>query len=394
MLSNHIKDLLNTDGRIIVPNLGAFMLKGSPKPTLYFNEFLRYNDGILIDFVAEKDHIDKNAASEKVKNFVDHVNQQLQTSKSAELEGLGILFVDSKDKIQIKTDGSSHKTVKPEIKTPVPAEKDNTSREVYFEIEKTEIAASPKPEEKKTTVIQPHVETAQVPPQNAMPTSEKQVVPPTIPPTKTVSHTQQVRLQSPPKAPPSTPSKIVASGKKSNAGWWVVLLIVIAGAGVYFGYYNPVWKKLHLRNITIGKIVPKDSVVKKDTASKPPDVNSDEQAQAVKPEDNIKEQPKPEVNVSKPKVQPKKPASKTENTEVAEGGKKYYLVAGCFSVEANADKMAQKLKGEGFEPVKFITKKSNLFYVSYSSFSDKASAGQELHKLKAGGKESVWILCK
>jgi nucleoid DNA-binding protein len=416
MLSNHIKDLLNTDGRIIVPNLGAFMLKGSPKPTLYFNEFLRYNDGILIDFIADKDHIDKNAASDKVNHFVDNINQQLSTNKSAELEGLGVLFVDNNDKIQIKTSGQ--KPSKPEIpvqaekavqaenvpvqveKEPIQVEKESAPREVYFEIEKTEISApkteiaAPKTPEK--TIVPPTTETSQIPPKASETSQNKIQEAPPIP-SKTVTLTQQTQQTQPskpvqPTVHPKAPAQFQAARKKSKKGWLIVLLLLIVGAGVYFAKYNPVWKKFNvLKNITIGKLISKDStVVANDSVINPTQGNAEEKA--VNAEESSKEQTEATKIVAEPKVQTKKAVSKTEiTTSVASEGKKYYLIAGCFSVEANADKMVQKLKDEGFGAQKLVVPKSNMFYVSYSSFPDRASASQEMDKLKAADKENVWI---
>ena len=424
MLSNHIKDLLNTDGRIIVPNLGAFMLKGSPKPTLYFNEFLRYNDGILIDFIADKEHIDKNAASDKVNHFVDSINQQLATNKSAELEGLGVLFVDNNDKIQVKTSGQ--KPSKPEApiqaekavqvekapvqvekepiqaeKAPIQVEKDPAPREVYFEIEKTDISspktemAAPKAPE-KTTV--PPIETSQVK-QKGSDTSLQNKIQEAPPiPAKTVTFTQQTQpaqqktsMQPQQTVHPKAPAQFQASRKKSKKGWIIIILLLVVGAGVYFGKYNPAWKKFNvLKNITIGKLISKDNpVVANDSVINPSKGN--EEKPDVNTEENIKE-PVATKNVAESKVQTKKAVSKTEiATSVVSEGKKYYLIAGCFSVEANADNMVVKLKTEGFDAQKLAISKINMFYVSYSSYSDRASASQEMEKLKAADKENIWI---
>jgi nucleoid DNA-binding protein len=419
MLSNHIKDLLNTDGRIIVPNLGAFMLKGSPKPTLYFNEFLRYNDGILIDFIADKEHIDKNAASDKVNHFVDSINQQLATTKSAELEGLGVLFVDNNDKIQVKTGGQ--KPSKPEApiqakkavqvekapvqveKEPIQVEKDPAPREVYFEIEKTDISspktemAAPKAPEK--TTVQP-IETSQVKPKGSETSSQNKIQETPPIPAKTVTLNQQTQpaQQKPSMQPqqtvhPKAPAQFQASRKKSKKGWIIIILLLFVGAGVYFAKYNPVWKKFNvLKNITIGKLISKDNpVVANDSVINPAKGNAEE-----KPDVNTEENNKESVatkNVAESKVQTKKAVSKTEiaTSVVSEGGKKYYLIAGCFSVEANADKMVEKLKTEGFDAQKLAISKINMFYVSYSSYSDRASAAQEMEKLKAADKENIWI---
>jgi len=70
--------------------------------------------------------------------------------------------------------------------------------------------------------------------------------------------------------------------------------------------------------------------------------------------------------------------------------KKYYIIAGTFSMESNADRMMKKLKGDGYIPEKIHNETKNVFYVSYSSFSEKSSAEQELKKIKATSRDG-WI---
>ncbi len=83
------------------------MLKGDSSRVIYFNEFLRFNDGLLVDYIADKEQIDKIEAAKKVKLFIDSVNKQLMANKSVELEGLGTLYLDINEKIQLKTPETS-----------------------------------------------------------------------------------------------------------------------------------------------------------------------------------------------------------------------------------------------------------------------------------------------
>ncbi|NJM14971.1 MAG: hypothetical protein HC896_05945 [Bacteroidales bacterium] len=50
----YIVELLNSNKRVIIPDFGAFIVKQGTPVTYVFNEFLKYNDGLLIDHVAKK----------------------------------------------------------------------------------------------------------------------------------------------------------------------------------------------------------------------------------------------------------------------------------------------------------------------------------------------------
>jgi nucleoid DNA-binding protein len=398
MLSNAIKNLLKLHGRIIVPDFGAFIYKGGPFPTIYFNEFLRYDDSILLDYLVETDKIDKNAASEKINAFVDSINKQLSASKPVELEGLGTLIKDSNDKIQLKTANIKANN----FETPVPVEKDPEPREVYFEIEKTEVSQPVVEKKPVEPEVQPKVETtvsSKTQTNNAETTTENiQQVKLQPPPIKTTTEVQQKQQQpsQPYRTPP--PKKPIVQEEpphRSSKGWAFFIFLIIAGGGVYFGYYNPVWKKW----------IHKNQVQTKDTVSRPKITLNPQKESEETPEKQEETQNKPVADkpvtetkaasnqVSENKAPVTKPTQpEIKKSTVSAGGKKFRLVAGSFSVEANADKMVQKLKAEGFDAEKFVSSKNKFFYVSYGSYGDRAEATQEMNRLKAGGKENIWIL--
>jgi hypothetical protein len=83
------------------------------------------------------------------------------------------------------------------------------------------------------------------------------------------------------------------------------------------------------------------------------------------------------------------PPAETEKLPVV-GEKRYYIVAGCFGDEANADAMVKKLKGKGFSAQKY-GKRGNLHCVSYSSFTDKDNAITELEKIRNEEDPDAWL---
>ena len=60
---------------------------------------------------------------------------------------------------------------------------------------------------------------------------------------------------------------------------------------------------------------------------------------------------------------------------------RYYIVAGCFRDEVNADALVTDLKGLGYKAEKF-GRIGNLYAVCYASFDDKEKAVQELKRIR------------
>jgi nucleoid DNA-binding protein len=446
MPTKHIVSLLNTHGRVIVPELGAFILKGK---LIYFNEFLRFNDGVLIDYIAEQEKIQKDDSAKKVTDFVTKINKQLSTTKSIELEGLGVLIVDSNDKIQLKAQG----TVQVE-QVSSQAEKNESPREVFFEIEKTEPVTPVKATSKTSKKTKPQTSKSQTGAvkdkekieeetpielekmEDVTPVKEEKTVQiqsqdqpsrqasasqtlktsgtdqtvqatqtdQTTQPTKPIQSTQQpasgksvtpvkpqsssqVKRQS--QVPP--PVKSADKSHKGNSKVWLgAFLIVLISIIVYFVFFKNFLKSNNVnQNITIGGKNISDSVVK--TADKENNVSEMQVEQVASTETKDKKEKietpvkeLPNVNLSQ--------TNATKQKSKMSAGKRYYLVAGCFSVEANAEKMVQKLISQGFKSEKFKKPNSNMFYVSYSSYASRAEAAGEMDRLKSAGQSNIWIL--
>ena len=71
--------------------------------------------------------------------------------------------------------------------------------------------------------------------------------------------------------------------------------------------------------------------------------------------------------------------------------KKFFLVAGAFNNERNANNLMNKLQSESYNSEIIGTNKNGLIRVSYDCFATKEEALIELEKLKSKNKSS-WIL--
>jgi nucleoid DNA-binding protein len=91
--------LLNNNLRVIIPDFGAFIIRQKQPRIIVFNEFLRYNDGILIDFIVKTEGIDREIAEQRVADFAEDGTKLLASGRELKIEGLGSLRKDSSGKI-------------------------------------------------------------------------------------------------------------------------------------------------------------------------------------------------------------------------------------------------------------------------------------------------------
>ncbi len=89
MLSHIISQYLKSQKRLVVPQMGAFIVK-DPDKSLVFSEFLKRDDGVLRGLLRESGIGDLEAAGE-IDRFVFEVRHALQQGNEFPLEGLGVL---------------------------------------------------------------------------------------------------------------------------------------------------------------------------------------------------------------------------------------------------------------------------------------------------------------
>lgn len=363
------------------------MLKGDSSRVIYFNEFLRFNDGLLVDYIADKEQIDKIEAAKKVKLFVDGVNKQLMANKSVELEGLGTLYLDINEKIQLKTPETS--TVPPvNIHEP---EVETSPREILFELEKPETKAEPAQPVSSTPIPSP----PPVPAPPSQPKSESQSVVTKPSSSEPASKPIVDAAAKEEKVTPPIKEEIIDVVPTTTRRMIIVGIFgaLVIAAIVYFAFFRVPKNANTNQNITIGDTMHKDSVApKRDSTVK------NRIAASISASEKAKEQKHKEKDkVKAPETKTKQGATPVQKAEAPKtvtksvDGTKYYVIAGTFSIEANADKMLKKLKEEGYTSEKIRNDKKNVFYVSFSSFGDKKSAQTEMKKLKSSGKPDSWI---
>ncbi len=102
MITNSLIELLQDNECVIVPDFGAFISKrhsatidyanhrfAPPYKEIVFNNKLKNDDGLLVDFMIEKESLNREDALAKIRSFVNQSEAILDVNSELVLEGIG-----------------------------------------------------------------------------------------------------------------------------------------------------------------------------------------------------------------------------------------------------------------------------------------------------------------
>ncbi len=362
-----IVKLLKENGRIIVPDFGAFIIKTKSPLKAIFNEFLQYNDGALIGAIATEDNTDRNNAASKVKEYVDALTAKLDSGETVSFPEIGTLTKSSTGKISLGDENAKQPdTIIQPSDSPETVDFDDTDK-------------TPEPSSVLNTETEKPIEE---PEQNTAPVTTP---PPVVEETKSLSTTSSVKQPVIERNTGSEPSPISeyyntddSSRNKKKVILWIILIVLVNALIIgYFFFNNPLKQLFH-----------KDKSGLPETAIETPaiiDDSDNSSTPVLYPSDTTQD--------SEPVIE-----QATEEEEVYEpeepsrefSGNKYYVVAGVFSVEANADNMVNSLREKGYNAEKF-GKIGSLYAVSFDVFPSKQEADNLMLKIKREEDLDAWI---
>ncbi len=116
MIEKHILRLLEKNNRVIIPDFGAFLKGSGSSKNIFFNEFIKVDDGLLINSIIENEKLSRNDVSQEIAEFIEKVNTELSNKQKSVIEGFGVLFKDEKDIIKFEIDEKVIIPVNPEKK--------------------------------------------------------------------------------------------------------------------------------------------------------------------------------------------------------------------------------------------------------------------------------------
>jgi nucleoid DNA-binding protein len=373
IMIDYIVEILEHNNRVIIPELGAFIVKQRVPLLIIFNEFLQYNDGILVDIIAKKENIDCNEAKLKLDQFTNHIKSAINSGEYFAFDKLGdlvktpsgkitlcepnvvfersILYQENEIAIEIEEPPlsiSEEKFETKEIITETESEVSIPKQTKPVEIEKTEHELEKREVEKSVEEFTRPVKEKEI---KKEPTSEIEIPKPFITtPEANVNH-----------QPSSTKTRSIII--------WTFLILLVNGiiAGIFFKTPISGLFKKNVENLT--PIVVSDSLAKTENINTPS-------------VDTILKEEK----TSRTAIQTKEIPDQQKVTK----GYRYFIVAGVFRSEVNADKLIADLQKKGFKPEKF-GKIGELYGVSYESFTLKEEAEKALIKIKSETDPGAWI---
>jgi len=355
-----IVQLLKDNGRVILPEFGALIVKTKTPFKVIFNEFLQYNDGALIGAIAKNNNIEREDAARKVKEFVAKVISNLDHGKQIDLGEIGVLSKSSTGKISLDEAGEQAPASKSEAK---PEEKKDA---VEFDLS-DEPKDTPQPKPTAASVKKTPEPDKKPEPKKKEPAIVKAAEPIKSKPTpikKEVTPKQPV-IKEP--MPINEYYEENNSKKKLNYILWGILIVIVNGAIIGYFLFDDEVKSIFSNNKT-------EQVQSIET----PEINDNDAMEAAAPveEELIIEDDTEEV------------IPVEESNEII--GKKYFVVAGVFKDETNADNLVITLRNQGYNAEKF-GKIGALHAVCYDVFPTKKEADNYMLKLKKEVDSETWI---
>ncbi len=436
-MEEYIITLLNKNLRVIIPDFGAFIVRQNEPKVIVFNEFLRYNDGLLIEYLAKSEQIDKEVAEQKVADFAEEASTALESGKDFQIKGLGILTRDPSGKINfteelvktkkekssseeqkpVKTDESTAKQErakapvsnamkkKSDEKPPAAAISQDKSAEKKAKDVKEEIKEAPQEKSEKEAAEDLKKKVAErtgvkvksedeakpkeegegkpvaesKPKQEIKPESKTQYKPVAKTGVKP-EHEEKNRPEAKSTAIPEyKPEKAQVSGKAKKRRYTNQLLVGI----VIILFANIIILAWFLYRDNI-----KQFFSRKEEAVLVTD--STDNATPVEPQVEL-----PDVDTA-PVMEAVAATEVTPETEEPVSlpaqidQPRFYIVAGCFSEASNADALVQSLRAKGYNAEEF-GRIGNLHAVSYAAFDNRNDAMHELERIRREEQADAWM---
>jgi len=114
-MNKYLIEILKIRTSVILPGLGGFMIANSKTGKIIINKHLKFDDGILATFIAEKEGIDKVEAKNMVSKFVREIEAELDKGESYDIYQFGKITKGEKGDLIFDMDES----LKKETTTPI-----------------------------------------------------------------------------------------------------------------------------------------------------------------------------------------------------------------------------------------------------------------------------------
>ena len=371
MITNYLKELLNDNECVIIPEFGAFISKRHsatidyanhrflpPYKEIVFNDKLKNDDGILADFISKKENISKEEASNKIHEFVNQSVAILDVNSELELVDLGKFIningnfiFNAKDDVNILGDsfGLTEFNYQPVFRTET------------YQVIKEKIVVEQKEKNTDYTLAVESVEELTSTTARRRPSLFRTVV------VTTLAFFLVFVIN------------WTTEKTDSNLASWNPFL-----------YSSP-------NEFLIGI---SETQNLKDTETQRP---KDAEIQGVEVSENqslgdLETQRLGDLETQENNSAPQElgdldSQTSSDSQVLSFSDSKYYIIGGSFQAEASAERCLESIKKQGFEKASILDKNDKGYIrVYYESFADKADALLRLDAIKSEYNESAWLL--
>lgn len=393
METQFLKELIENNARVILPEFGAFLVKddgtGVFKPqNVTFSPFLRYNDGMVEEQLATKLKLSKDQAKEKLESFIEMLKSELQSKKIFVIQGLGSLQIDSRGSIQFSTLQSASSAAKA---SPKPAAAPSPPE------------AKPKPAEPKAEKPKPAKPTEPILPKSKEPVKKAEEQPKaaepkpkateeTPPPPAPIEEPKPVAPKQPKPTPMPKQKSSSGAGKAILFGTLIGIGVVVVAASGWYLYDKGVFSSKKKEKVvpTAERVATEPSDQQKQDQQKGKFEDEFEQLSAEMDESN-------DVTRSEQTAKPaEKKISKSPTTTeprlsipVTQEGM-FHIVAGSFRNAEYAEKFSRDMQSLGYNS-KVIMQSTGMHAVTLGSFLTRQQAVDSMNVWKQKN-PNIWIL--
>ena len=381
-VERYIGELLYDYECVVVPGFGGFISNKKPAKVnrithqffppyyqLFFNVHLTENDGLLINYVAKREKITFKEAKQAVEDYVTNCREKLETGERLIVPRIGSLTQDSSGNIYFQQESKVNynpesfglsEFVSPQIKR----ESDETKIRKLI-----------------TPVVRP----------------EKQAEP-----VKLISRKGLNRL--------ITRAAIFIL-LVSTISWGFINLDKVEAYVTSYASVNPFTKKK-----PVYQPRPETSILENSAAEindEKTSTTTDQQDQStdlaitdpsaveVSPTESkevakeIAVEPEPRKTVIEPADKPEmKTKEESKPVVPVRTGKTYYIIAGSFEKQMNAERLVQQLKSKGFNAQIADTNKYGMYRVAFEGYGTLTEAKERLYAIRNEDNAEAWILKK
>lgn len=380
MITNYLKELLNDNECVIIPEFGAFISKRHsatidyanhtfipPFKEIVFNNKLTNNDEILVDFISKKENISKEDSLTKIQNFVNQTAAILDVNNEYVMEGLGkmrkfgndyVFEVSHSENLLGDSFGLTEFNYKPVFRTET------------YQIIKERIVVEQKAKNTEYTMAIESVE----------------------------------EISDTPRRKPS----LFRTLAFTTLAFVLVFLInwTTDKSDSNFASWNPFLYSspneflIEIQNLKTSE--PQNIISSESIAACSEEIATVETIEEIVLEEEISEISDSEIAEVTPEVQvenilaPQQLNSSepqllsSSNPQILNS---YYIVGGSFQTEASAEKCLNGIKAKGFENASTLEKNEKGYIrVYYESFAEKADALVRLDEIKSKYDKSAWLL--